>query len=668
MYYIATADINDDYVNVYANYNNNDPTSWAMARVLDQANAAQDKYGDPESEYYIPNYNVIGSINADGFNMSTGEPGGLLVMNGVEYHAIDGGGFFGILKDSTAVIGSQSDYNSMKDEVMEGVGGFGTTLVRDGKVAITATSDYYSSPDNSAFQVALNSRIYVDKTGLLEYTNSVLDTTDAYICNSRPRRFGKSYAANMIAAYYSKGADSEKMFSELEIGRNVDFLKHLNKYDVIHIDVQWFLANCDDAGDVVPFITNSVLDELRDIYPGVLPQEVSFLPDALSRVREKTGQKFIVIIDEWDVLIRDAATNKKAQEDYINFLRGMFKGTEPTKYIQLAYITGILPIKKEKTQSALNNFDEFTMLRASKLAPYIGFTEDEVQELSDEYHQDFDEVKRWYDGYLLKDYQVYNPRAVVSAMTKGEFKSYWSETASYEVIVPLINMNYDGLKTAIIEMISGAAVKVKTETFKNDTINIQSKDDVLTYMIHLGYLGYDQAKKMAFVPNEEIRQELMIAVESKPWNEMLVFQKESESLLDATLDMDGIAVAAQIEKIHNEYVSVIQYNNENSLSSVLTIAYLSAMQYYFKPIRELPTGRGFADFVFVPKPEYKSDYPALIVELKWNQNAQTAIQQIKNKKYSASILNYTGDILLVGINYDKDSKEHQCLIEKYEKE
>ena len=388
----------------------------------------------------------------------------------------------------------------------------------------------------------------------------------------------------------------------------------------------------------------------------------------MSRINGATGKKFIVIIDEWDVLIRDKDVNKRVQEEYINFLRAMFKGTEPTKYIQLAYLTGILPIKKEKTQSALNNFDEFTMLSASNLAPYIGFTEEEVRTLALQYNCDFEEVKRWYDGYLLNEHQIYNPWAVVGVMLNGEFKSYWSETASYKALVPLFNMNYDGLKNAIIEMLSGASVRVNTATFSNDTRNIQCKDDVLTYMIHLGYLGYDQYTKTAFIPNEEIRQELTVAVESRSWNEMLMFQQESERLLDATLDMDGVMVGTQIEKIHNEYISVIQYHNENSLSSVLTIAYLSAMQYYFKPIRELPTGRGFADFVYIPKPEYKADYPALIVELKWNQKAQTAIQQIKNKKYPTAIEKYTGDILLVGISYDKNCKEHQCLIEKYEKE
>ena len=242
------------------------------------------------------------------------------------------------------------------------------------------------------------------------------------------------------------------------------------------------------------------------------------------------------------------AANSKIQDEYISFLRGLFKGTEPTKYIQLAYLTGILPIKKEKTQSALNNFDEFTMLSAGRLSPYIGFTEAEVKELSERYQMEFDKVKAWYDGYVLRNCQVYNPKAVVSVMLDGEFKSYWSETASYEAIVPLINMDYDGLKTAIIEMLSGVEVKVDTSTFGNDISNIQSKDDVLTYMIHLGYLGYDQTKKMAFVPNEEIRQELTKAVESKRWNEMFLFQQESERLLDATLDLDEEVVASQIRE------------------------------------------------------------------------------------------------------------------------
>ena len=522
----------------------------------------------------------------------------------------------------------------------------------------------FVNPDNSAFQAALNSRIYVDKTGLIACMNNILDSTDAYICNSRPRRFGKSYAANMLAAYYSKGASSEEMFSKLDIGKTPDFKRHLNKYDVIHIDIQWFLTNCEDKDKVVGYITKVVLDELKDVYPDILPSEVLSLPDALSRVRNETGRKFVIIIDEWDVLIRDEAANKKVQDDYIRFLRSMFKGIEPTKYIQLAYLTGILPIKKERTQSALNNFREYSMLNAGPLASYIGFTENEVKELCRAYNKDFTEVKRWYDGYQLGAYQVYNPNAVVNTMVDGNFQSYWSATASYDSIVPLINMDFDGLKTSMIEMLSGASVDVDVASFQNDILNIVNKDDVLTYLIHMGYLAYSADSKMAFVPNEEIRQELLRATRRKQWNELMIFQRESEGLLDATLDMDGTSVAEQIEKIHEEYVSAIQYNNENSPSSVLAVAYLSAMQYYFKPVRELPTGRGFADFVFIPKPEYKNDYPALIVELKWNKSARSALQQIKDKKYPNAIKNYTGAILLVGINYNKKDKKHECMIEK----
>lgn len=522
----------------------------------------------------------------------------------------------------------------------------------------------FVNPDNSAFQVALNSKIYIDKTGLIEYTNSVLDTSDAYICNSRPRRFGKSYTANMLAAYYSKGCNSEEMFSGLDISRKSDFKTHLNQYDVIHIDIQWFLANCYNSNKIVSFLSDSVISELRDIYPDILPLGELSLPDSLSRIKDKTGQKFIIIIDEWDVLIRDEATNYYIQNEYINFLRGMFKGTEPTKYIQLAYLTGILPIKKEKTQSAVNNLEEFTMLHSYELAPYIGFTENEVKMLCQKYDRDFEKVKKWYDGYLLENYEIYNPKAVVSVMLRGKFRSYWSETGSYEVIVPLINMNYDGLKNTIIEMLSGQNVKVNTLTFKNDPANIQSKDDVITYLIHLGYLGYNEKDETAFIPNEEIRHELINAVKSTNWSDLIHFQYESNHLLDATLSMNTQEVAEQIQKIHSEYASSIQYNDENSLSSVLTIAYLSSMQYYFKPIRELPTGKGFADFIYIPKPEYIRDYPALIVELKWNKNAKTALEQIKNKDYPEVIKQYTGNIILVAINYDKKSKNHECIIEK----
>lgn len=266
------------------------------------------------------------------------------------------------------------------------------------------------------------------------------------------------------------------------------------------------------------------------------------------------------------------------------------------------------------------------MLDASVLAPYIGFTEAEVRNLCAKYNEDYAKVKQWYDGYMLEEYQIYNPKAVVSLMLRGKYKSYWSDTGTYEVVVPLINMDFDGLKTAIIEMISGTAVEVDVSSFQNDTISFANRDDVLTYLIHLGYLGYDEKNQTAFIPNEEIRQELMKAVKRKKWNEWMSFQQESDTLLEATLNLEADQVAKQIEKIHTEYVSMIQYNDD--------------------------TG----------------DYPALVVELKWNKDARTAIQQIKEKKYPDTVRQYTGKLLLVGINYDKKTKEHSCIIEKVDDE
>lgn len=515
----------------------------------------------------------------------------------------------------------------------------------------------FVNPNNSAFQVVLNSEIYVDKTQLLSYTNKVLGTKEGFICNSRPRRFGKSTTADMLAAYYSRGCDSEKMFEGLEISRDSDFYTHLNRYEVIRIDVQWCRTSAKSAAATVTYIEKNIIRELQEIY-----QKVP-LPDSLAAVNKVTGQKFIIIIDEWDCLIRDEAENTELLEEYITLLRGLFKGSTPTEFIHLAYLTGILPVKKIKTQSALNNFDEFTMLDAGTLAPYVGFIEKEVEALCEKYSKDFKEVKHWYDGYFLQKEHIFNPKAVVSVMMRGNFKNYWSLTGTYESILPLISMDFDGLKTDIIKMLSGDSVKVEVDSFQNDMVTFQDKDDVLTLLIHLGYLAYDETKEMAFIPNEEIRSEFSKATRRKKWNELTELYVRSNELLQSTLDMDSNAVAELIERFHMDYTSSLHYNNENSLSSVLSIAYLSAMQYYFKPVREMPAGRGFTDLVFLPKKEYP-ELPALLMELKWNKSAEGAIRQVKERKYVKTLENYTGEILLIGINYSKKEKRHQCVIEK----
>ncbi len=330
----------------------------------------------------------------------------------------------------------------------------------------------------------------------------------------------------MLAAYYSRACDSEKMFEGLKISRSASFSEHLNRHDVIHLDVQWCMLDAGGPQAVVGYMNGHLLAELKEAYPEAALEGEKTAYGAMSRINTETGRKFIIIIDEWDVLIRDEAANQAVQEEYINFLRGMFKGSEPKKFICLAWLTGILPIKKLKTQSALNNFDEFTMLDSGTLAPYIGFTEEEVRRLCEEYGRDFDSVKRWYDGYLLNGLHIYNPRAVVGVMQRGSFQSYWSQTGSYESIVPLINMDFDGLKTAVVTMLSGAAVEVDVTSFQNDMVNFQDKEDVLTCLIHLGYLSYDQRSRTAFIPNEETRMEFADALEDKKWTEFTSFQRE----------------------------------------------------------------------------------------------------------------------------------------------
>lgn len=380
---------------------------------------------------------------------------------------------------------------------------------------------------NGAFQVAVNSEIYVDKTELIRYTNRVIHTLQGYICNSRPRRFGKSITADMLTAYYSRGCSSESLFSDLKIADDPDFKKHLNQYDVIHMDMQWFMEHAGSVDRTVSYASKCILKELRQYYPQQVSDAVNSVSEALFQINSRTGNTFVVIIDEWDVLIRDESSNASLQQEYISFLRGLFKETGPTQYIALAYLTGILPVIRQKTQSALNNFDEFTMLEASHLAPYIGFTEEEVRALCIRYNRSFEKIRQWYDGYQLEGIDVYNPKAVVNVMLKGKFRNYWSRTASYDALVPLLKMNFDGLKSSMMQMFSGVPCRINTTTFRNDTVNFQNRDDVLTYMIHLGYLSYHKSDHTAAIPNEEIRQELRNAVESVGWDDVSKMERKS---------------------------------------------------------------------------------------------------------------------------------------------
>ncbi len=528
----------------------------------------------------------------------------------------------------------------------------------------------FVNPGNDIFEKEIRSKIYVDKTGLIKLTNSVVNTSDEFVCNSRPRRFGKSYTADMLTAYYSRGCDSRGLFEGFEISRDPDFEKYLNKFDVIRFDVQWCRSAAVSYGiDLLDFINKSVLGEMRLEYTDVNLADEKSIYAAMARVNNQLGKRFVVIIDEWDRPIRDDSSEPGLADRYIDFLRGMFKGTEPMEYIALAYITGILPIKRQRTQSAMNNFRQFTMISPRAYAPYIGFTDDEVKALCDKYGADYDSIKRWYDGYLLGDYQVYNPMAVADSVHYGPNNDSWINTSSFSSVKKYISLNFEGMRDDLIDMIAGTRVKVDTSTFENytDIGAFKSKDDVFTYMIHLGYLAYDVRKGEAFIPNEEIRQLLGAELKRSGWNEFDSFINESDELFEATIEGDSDKVASEIERIHDRFASAIWYNNENSLAATISVAYLSTLKYYFKPFREMPAGKGFADIVYLPLSEYLGDVPALVIELKWNLDVSTAMNQIKKREYPESVAEYTGDIILVGITYDKKTKKHECVIEAAEK-
>lgn len=520
----------------------------------------------------------------------------------------------------------------------------------------------YLNPGNEGFHKIVNSEIYIDKTGMLKYTNKVLNTMQGYLCVSRPRRFGKSMAASMLAAYYSRGCESEKLFSSFEIAKSGDFKKYLNQYDTIFLNMQEFLSQSRDVEEMLDLIRRSVLWELLEEYPDFRYFDNTNLTRTIQDVYGKTGCPFVIIIDEWDCVFREYKTDRVAQERYLDFLRDLMKDKG---YIHLAYMTGILPVRKYGTHSALNMFDEFTMIAPGPLASYAGFTEREVKQLCESYGMDMEEVKNWYDGYSFEEEpSLYSPRSVVSCMRFGKIGNYWNQTETFEALQVYIDMNFDSLKEDVLSMIAGERVPVNTESFTNDMATFRTEDDVFTLLIHLGYLGYDQVNRCVFIPNSEVRGEYVNAVSVSDWGEVSRALKNSADTLNAIWQKRPQEVARRMKEAHFE-TSHIQYNDENALSYTISLALYAARNFYTVH-RELPSGKGFADLVFLPGKRFP-EKPALVVELKWDKNAKGALDQIKRKEYCAILREYQGNMLLIGVNYNKKTKEHECVIEEVQK-
>ena len=504
---------------------------------------------------------------------------------------------------------------------------------------------------------------YIDKSGLIAVVNSTLFTEQRFSCVTRCRRFGKSMAAKMLCAYYDHSCDSRSLFEDLFIAKDPSFEEHLNKYAVLYLDMTEFVTRFHDD-DIVGKIGSALKADVLKTYPDVETENDDDLMGCLIRIMEATGEQFVFIIDEWDAICREFKTGTKAMDNYVNWLRRMFKGVNASRVFAGVYMTGILPIKKYKTESALNNFIEYSMVDPGDMSSFFGFTKDEVKALAEKYGADFDELEKWYDGYQIgNELSMFNPNSVMQAIRKRWCESYWASTGAFDAVAHYIQMNFEGLKDDIIRMLAGGRSKVNPTGFQNDMSIIRTRDDALTVLIHLGYLSYDRYTRECYIPNKEVAGEMENAVKTTNWLPVVHALQRSEQLLQDTLEGNCEAVAQGVDAVHDDSTSILSYNNENSLACVLNLAYYYARNDYIIH-RELQSGKGFADLVFIPRKHV--DQPAMVVELKYDKDADTAINQIKRKQYPQKLAQYTDNILLVGITYDKKAKTHTCVIEKWE--
>ena len=525
----------------------------------------------------------------------------------------------------------------------------------------------YLNPGNAGFTMIRNGN-YVDKTGLIALINKTIDTPSKLTCISRPRRFGKSFAAQMLSAYYDCTCDCMSLFSDLEISREDGFYEHMNSYNVIYLDITGFISSIKSRqrrmGEIVDDITGALSKEILECLPE--GEECTDLSDCMRKYAELSGKRFIFIIDEWDSVIREAKNDGNTQEAYLNLLREWFKnGNFTPQVVAAAYMTGILPIKKDGSESAISDFTEYSILNPGEFTKYTGFTEEEVKVLCERYDVDFSLMKEWYDGYsFVLEESVYNPYSVMTAIRMGDFGSYWQKSAAAESLSVYIDMDFEGLQDDVLRLIAGECLEVNVEGFENDVESFKDKDDVITLLIHLGYLAYDNREKTVRIPNKEVQSEFKNLLKSRDKTRLYSLVQTSDKLLADTLAGNEEAVCKGIEAVRESSYAPVFYNDEQALRYVIKFAYIVCVDQYLR-VEELPSGIGIADVVFIPKK--RSTLPAMLIELKWNKTEEAAIHQIKDRNYPAVFEDYGGEIVLVGINYDVKTKKHDCIIERVRK-
>lgn len=501
------------------------------------------------------------------------------------------------------------------------------------------------------FREAVNSGMYVDKSLLIEKISPRIRTQGKYICITRPRRFGKTVNANMLGAYYTKGFDSHSLFEKLAVAGTERYEEDINRYNVIHIDFSVLPDFCEDYYCYLKSIIRKLKSDLLEAYPRLSEREY----DGIWEMLQASGDSFLFILDEWDSPLHEAYMTDENRRHFLRFLKALLKDQS---YVELAYMTGVLPITKYASGSELNMFWEYTFMNDQTFEEQFGLTEQEVQALCARYPSvSYEELKWWYDGYAMHGGgHLFNPRSVTRALTDGVCRNYWTETGPMNEVAECVEHNAAEVREDIVKMVSGIAVEADLGGYSAIEVQLNTRDEILSAMVVYGFLSYDG--RLLAIPNHELMEKFQRVLSRDSMGEIKQITECSKEMLNATLSCDEQKVAEILERVHDREIPFLEYNDENSLSCVITLCYLYARKDYWIE-REAKSGKGYCDYLFLPK---KKGMPAVILELKTDDTAEHAVRQIREKNYVQKV-EACDTVLFVGISYDKKTKTHHCRIE-----
>lgn len=534
---------------------------------------------------------------------------------------------------------------------------------------------YINTDDSKKEFAELKRDIYfVDKTGLISALIPSIGVPCKHICITRPRRFGKTTNARTVACFLSRDLGAESLFEGLKVSEDEQAMQHLGAHDVIYIDFSALPMPCENYTDYISAIANGIISDLREFFPeaGIADDERDLFA-VLEKTRSKTNASFCFVMDEWDSMFFYKKFTKEDQQSFLMFLKQLLKGRA---YVDFAYMTGILPISKHSTGSELNMFDEFSAMSDPLYDQYFGFTEKEVRALCKVHEKrianpriNYDELVRWYDGYIATDgSHMFNPRSVVLALNRDCAESFWTESGPYDEIYYYVRNNIAAVRDDIVKMVAGETVPAKTKDYAASSMNLTTRDEILSAMIVYGFLTYHDGR--VGIPNYELMQKFQDLLEKEDMGYVAKLAQRSEEMLRATLDGDVGTMADILEEAHDQEVPLLRYANEADLAALVNLVYISARNHYYVR-REEPAGKGVADVVFIPKNPADAECRPFIVELKAGVGAREALAQIKERNYTSTFKDaltgeehFINSPLAVGISWDYKTKAHECVVEE----